>query len=150
MPTYIGFSTVNANKPRTTFIQPGIDGGTGSITQPIQIGRKFRLTDLPLVVQDFINALNIHKGMKVGQPGYGTTIWSFAFQPNSVETQTMLKNEIIRVAGLDPRLTLNDVKLFTQEHGILVEVEVAVAPLNDPDVIKIFFNGQTNSAKLVG
>lgn len=150
MPTFIGFSTVNANKPRTTNLPTGIAGGVGTVTKPVNTGRKYRLVDIPLVVQDFVNAMNIRRGTKVGQPGYGTTLWSFVFEPNSVETQNLLKNEIIRIAGLDPRITLNGVNLFTQEHGILVEAEIAIAPLNDPQVISLFFNNQTNSAKIVG
>ena len=30
MPYYVGFSTVNANKPKSANLQVGIDGGTGT------------------------------------------------------------------------------------------------------------------------
>ena len=52
MPTYIGFSTINANKPRSTNLNAGVDGGTGSIVQPIIFGKKFKLVDEQLVIQD--------------------------------------------------------------------------------------------------
>ena len=31
MPTYIGFSTIGANEPKTTNASTGIDGGTGGV-----------------------------------------------------------------------------------------------------------------------
>jgi len=35
MPSYIGFSTINANKPRSTNLPAGIAGGVGSMVQPV-------------------------------------------------------------------------------------------------------------------
>lgn len=148
MSTYIGFSTINANKPRTTRSLPGSSGGTGSMLEPIIPGKKFRLVDAPLVLRDFINALNINKGEKVGQPGYGTDIWSYIFEPNDADTQFRIETEIQRVASSDPRLLLNSVKSFVQQNGILLEVEVAIAPFNDAAIVNVFFNNITNQATL--
>lgn len=148
MPTYIGFSTINADKPRSTNIGTGIDGGSGSITQEINPGRKFRLVDQPLVIQDFLNALNIQQGQKVGQPGYGTTLWDFVFEPNTADTQFQLQDEIKRVASSDPRLIVNSVKAFPKENGILIEVELAIAPFNNAQILSVFFNNLTNRATI--
>ena len=90
MPQYIGFSTQGANKPKTTNLPTGVDGGVGGILRPVNTGKKFTLVDQQLVLQDFINALNIHQGQKVGQPEYGTTLWSFVFEPNTQDTQYQL------------------------------------------------------------
>lgn len=146
MPTYVGFSTINANKPKTTTALPGVDGGTGGILQPIVLGKKFRLVDAPLVVRDFINALNIKKGEKVGQPDYGTDIWNYIFEPNDADTQFRIQNEIERVARSDPRLIINTVKSYVQQNGILIEVELAIAPFNDATILNVFFNNLTNQA----
>ena len=146
MPSYIGFSTINANKPKTTMSNPGVDGGTGSIVQPIIAGKKFRLTDAPLVVQDLVNSLNIRQGEKVGNPGYGTTLWSFIFEPNDADTQFRIQDEIQRVVSQDPRLVLNTVKAYPQDNGILVEVELAVAPFNNAQILNVFFDNLTNKA----
>jgi phage baseplate assembly protein W len=148
MSTYIGFSTVNANRPRTTRALPGSSGGTGSLVEPIIPGKKFRMVDAPLVLRDFINALNINKGEKVGQPGYGTDIWSYIFEPNDADTQFRIQTEIQRVASSDPRILLNSVKSFVQQNGILLEVEVAIAPFNDASIVNVFFNNLTNQATL--
>jgi len=148
MPTYIGFSTIGANEPKTTNASTGIDGGTGGVLQPTIPGKKYRLVDEALVVRDFINALNIQQGQKVGNPGYGSTIWSFIFEPNDAQTQFRLENEIRRIANGDPRLIINTVKSYPQENSILLEVELAIAPFNNAEILNVFFNNLTNSSTL--
>lgn len=149
MPQYIGFSTILANQPRTTNAPAGNDGGVGGIVRPVLTGKKFKLVDEALVIQDLINALNIQQGQKVGQPGYGTTMWSFVFDPNTSDTQFKLQTEITRVVSLDPRLILNSVKAFPQENGILIELEIAVAPFNQARLVEIFLDNQTRQAGLI-
>lgn len=148
MPQYIGFSTILANQPRTTNAPAGNDGGTGGIIRPIISGKKFKLTDEALVIQNFINALNIQQGQKVGQPEYGTTLWSFVFESNTPDVQFKLQTEITRVAGLDPRLQVNSVKAFPQENGILIEVEMAVLPFNQARLISVFLDSNTQLAQV--
>ncbi len=148
MPNYIGFSTINANKPQSTVMPAGIDGGSGSTVRPIIFGKKFRLVDQPLVIQDFVNALSIRKGEKVGQPQYGTTLWSFVFEPNTIDMQLQLEDEIRRVAAQDPRLILNSVKAYPQENGILLEVELAISPFNQAQLLSVFFDSGTNQASI--
>lgn len=149
MPNYIGFSTINSNKPRTTNPRTGeLDYGSSGITKPFVFGKKFRMTDAQLVIQDFINALNIPLGAKVGQPGYGTTLWSFVFEPNTADVQFQLENEIKRVASLDPRIELNYVKAFPKENGILIEIQMSVNPFNSPLTLSVFFDNKTNRAAL--
>ena len=149
MAVYVGFSTQRFNLPKNESITVGIDGGSGSLTQPIQIGKKFRLIDEQLILQDFINALNIPQGSKPGKPSYGTTIWTFVFEPNTPDMQFQLESEVRRVASEDPRLLLNSVIAYPQENGILLEVEVAVSPFNNSGQLQIFFDQQSNSASLV-
>lgn len=148
MPQYIGFSTINANKPKTTNAPVGVDGGPGGILKSINTGKKFKLTDEQLVIQDFINALNIRQGQKVGNPGYGTTLWDFVFEPNTADVQFQLQNEIRRVASLDPRLQVDYLRAYPQENGILLELQVAVVPFNAATLLSVFFNSNTNSAVL--
>jgi phage baseplate assembly protein W len=148
MPQYIGFSTVNANKPRTTNPPPGLNGGPGSITDPITTGRKYRTTDAPLVIRDFLNAINIKLGQKVGQPQYGSKIWDFVFEPNTKDTQGALEAELRRIIALDPRLQVGYIRVYPQENGILCEMQLAVYPFNEAELLKVFFNSQTSSASV--
>lgn len=148
MPSYIGFSTISANKPRSTNLPTGPAGGTGSLIDPVNIGNKFMLSDTQLVLQDFVNALNIPQGQKVGQPGYGTTLWSFVFEPNTADVQFQLETEIRRMAGQDPRLVLNSIRAFPQENGILLELELAVSPFNQAQLLNVFFNNASGTAAI--
>lgn len=148
MVAYKGFSTINAGIPRSTNLQTGPAGGTASPVKPYNVGNQYGLVDTALVMQDFINALNIQQGQKVGQPGYGTTLWSFVFEPNTADVQFQLENEIRRVASLDPRLLVNTIKAYPQENGILIEIEMAVAPFNQANLLSVFFNSSTNRAVL--
>ena len=148
MPQYIGFSTINANKPRSTNMTPGYQGGVGSITNPIIAGKKYRIVDERLVVQDLINALNIRQGEKVGQPDYGTTIWGYVFDPNIQDTQLALETEIRRIASQDPRLMVNYVNAYPQQNGILLEVELSIVPFNQTELLSIFLDANTNSASV--
>lgn len=148
MAQYIGFSTINACLPKSTNVFPGADGGVGGLggpggQQPVVFGKKFRMVDSQLVIQDFVNALNIRQGSKVGQPQLGTTIWTYPFEPNTFDVQTQLTNEIRRVAAQDPRISLGYVKAFPQENGILMEVQIAIIPFNQPAVVNLFFDNQT-------
>lgn len=146
MPQYIGFSTRGANLPRTTNQPTGNDGGVGTVKKSLNTGRKFRLVDEPLVVQDFINAVNIPQGQKVGQPQYGTTLWDFVFDPNTADVQFRLENEVRRIAALDPRLVLNSIKCYPQDNGILIELELAIAPFNQARLVGLFLDQGTNQA----
>jgi phage baseplate assembly protein W len=149
MATFIGFSTIGADKPRTVnpipVSQTGVNNG---ITNPTVFGKKFKLVDEQLVIQDFINALNIRVGEKVGQPSYGTTLWDFVFEPNTADVSTALQNEIRRVAGLDSRININTIRAWQREEGILVEVQLSINPFNNPGDISIVFNPDTNGATL--
>ena len=148
MPTYVGFSTIGANEPRTTNASTGIDGGVGGVLKPVIPGKKYRIVDEALVIRDFINALNIQQGQKVGNPIYGSTIWSYIFEPNDADTRLKIENEIRRIGNNDPRLIINTVKSYTQENGILLEVELAIAPFNNAEILNVFFNNLTNTASI--
>lgn len=148
MSEYLGFSTINANKPKTTNLPTGIAGGVGTITQGVIPGKKFKLTDQQLVIQDFVNALNIRRGEKVGQPGYGTTLWNFVFEPNTNDVQIALQQEIRRVASSDPRILIDFVRAFPKENGILMEVQMGIQPYSQALLLSVFFNSNTNKATI--
>jgi phage baseplate assembly protein W len=144
MPQYVGYSSQKSGKPQTTNATSGTSGGPGGIREPIVWGKKYTLVDSQLVVRDFINALNIRKGSKVGQPSYGSSIWDYVFDPNTADVQFQLENEIKRVARQDSRIILDYVKAFPKDNGILLEIQLAVAPFNQPMILNLYADG-TNS-----
>lgn len=149
MPTYIGFSTNNVCQ-RRTISRPGADGGIGTITNPPKIGKKFKLTDTQLVLRDLLNAFSINQGDKVGQPGYGSPIRNFVFEPNTTETRQALETAIRKVVANDPRIILNTIDVYSKENGILVELEIAVNPFNDVVQVGYFMNRFDGSIQQTG
>jgi phage baseplate assembly protein W len=127
----------------------GSAGGPGGIRRGISWGNKFSLTDAELVVQNFVNALNIRIGTKVGQPGYGTRLWDFIFEPNNTPTQLEIENEIRRLASQDPRLQLAELITYTYENGILLEMQCAILPFNQPIAARISLSRATQTATLL-
>lgn len=148
MPQYYGYSSIGANKPKTTNAIAGADGGFGGIRQPIYWGKKFTLTDEQLVIQDFINAFNIKQGTKVGKPGYGTKLWDYVFDPNTSDVIFAIEQEIRRVANTDPRIQIATIGVYPKDNGILVELQMAVVPFNQSQLLSIFLNQQTGIANL--
>jgi len=148
MATFIGFSTLHIDQVRRSQVASGVDGGSGSITNPIRVNKKFRIVDQDLVIQDFLNALNIPQGQKPGKPQYGTTVWSYVYEPNTLDTQIEIERELKRVAGLDPRLLLNSVVSYPQDNGILVEMEFAISPFNIVQQMAVLFDTDSGMAKV--
>lgn len=148
MANYVGFSTIGANLPRTTNPPPGKNGGPpgGPIGNPIVSGKRYTLTDTQLVVRDLLNAFNIPQGQKPGQPSYGTKIWQFIFDQTTLDMQDALLEEVRRVCAQDPRIQLGYVKIFPEENGILIELQLAVTPFNEAQTLNVFFNTKTSSA----
>ena len=93
MATFFGFSTAQADNVRSLQLGSGVDGGSGSLNSSVRVGKKFRVVDQDLVLLDFINSLNIPQGQKVGNPGYGTTLWNFIFEPNTLDIQFQLEDD---------------------------------------------------------
>jgi phage baseplate assembly protein W len=149
MATYIGFSTqhVNAVRQNRDTNNTGVNGGI-SLNSPMKSKNKFRTVDQELVIQDFINALNIPQGSKVGNPGYGTSLWSFVFEPNTDDVRLALQQELQRVASLDTRLTVSVSDATPFENGISVQLQLYVKPFNDPITIGIFFDQTRSFASL--
>ena len=124
MATFIGFNTINQNK-------------------------KFTLLDFELIKRDLLNAFNIRQGELAGRPGYGTAIWDFVFENQLQETERALIAEIQRVAGGDPRIYVNDIELFPQNNGILIQLEITVVPSTNAERLAIFFDQEQRRASFV-
>lgn len=124
MPTFIGFNTID---------------------QP----KKFTLIDFELIKRDLLNAFNISQGQLVGRPGYGTVIWSMLFENQTEDLERAIINEIQRVVGGDPRLSIDSLELFPQDNGMLIQLSVSVVPGTDAELLSVFFNQQTRRASYV-
>ena len=111
--------------------------------------KKFTLTDSALVRRDLLNALNIRQGQVPGRPQVGTILWDNLFENQTTEIADSITREIQRVAGGDPRLQIQNVEIFPQENGILLQVEIIIVPSTDAERLSIFFDQLTRTASYV-
>lgn len=111
--------------------------------------KKFTLLDFELAKRDLLNAFNIQQGQLPGRPEYGTTIWEYLFENQVATVQEGIINEVQRVAGGDPRITVTSVNVFPQENGMLIELELAYVGASNAEVLSIFFDQQIRNASYV-
>jgi phage baseplate assembly protein W len=124
MTTFVGFNTIDQYK-------------------------KFTLTDFALIQRDLLNAFNIRQGELPGRPGYGTVIWNYLFENQVEQLQQNIQQEVQRVCGGDPRIVLNDVQVFPQENGILLQIEITISQTTTAEILSIFFDLQQRNASYV-
>ena len=124
MTTFIGFNTIDQYK-------------------------KFTLTDFDLIQRDLLNAFSIRQGELPGRPGYGTTLYDFLFENQVEQISQQIRAEVQRVAGGDPRLTINDIQVYPQENGILIQLQITVINTTNAEILSIFFDEQTRNASYV-
>jgi phage baseplate assembly protein W len=148
MPIYVGYNSQKLYQDRN--IQSvGSGYGTGNLVAGFQQPKKYTTVDEQLVIQDLSNALNIKQGDLPGNPSYGTTIWSYVFEPSSSTTVNNIQDEIKRVASQDPRVLLNTVNAYVQENGILIQIEMSVNLFNNALQVGFFLNRTTGTATQV-
>ena len=107
--------------------------------------KKYSLTDFLLAKQDLINYFQIRKGEKLMQPEFGTIIWDMLFEPLNDETQQIITDDITRIVGYDPRLSVGQVAVSQQDRGFLVEITLTYIPTDQSDLIALNFNKNTNT-----
>ena len=111
--------------------------------------KKFTLTDRELIKRDLLNAFNIRQGQLPGRPGVGTVLWDYLFENQVEKLQQEIINEVQRVAGQDPRLYINDIQVYPQENGILIQVELTIVPSTDAERLALFFDLTQRQATFV-
>lgn len=110
--------------------------------------KTYTVTDFEIIKQDLSNALNIRQGEMPGRPDVGTIMWSFIYEPQNAQTSQAVINEIQRVVAQDPRIEVADINVFSQENGILVELEIQTIQGQDARLLQVFFDNQTQRASL--
>jgi phage baseplate assembly protein W len=124
MPTFIGFNTIDQYK-------------------------KFTLTDFDLIKRDFLNSLSIRQGERVGKPTVGTNIWDYIFEPMSTSTVASIQQEILRIAGLDPRIQVSNLNITSVELGVVIEMDVQTVATTEAEQLRLFFNQDANTINYV-
>jgi hypothetical protein len=74
---------------------------------------------------------------------------SILFENQADQMQQAIKDEIQRVASGDPRLFLNDIQVFPQNNGILIQLEITIVQTTEAKILAIFFDAQQQTAGYV-
>jgi phage baseplate assembly protein W len=136
MALYKGFSTKSFKYSSPTTIVGTLDNDFGPYT----------LTDNNLIIMDLINSLNIRKGEKLMNPGYGCKIWEKIFEPLTKSLKDELYREIDSTVRSDPRISvLNRVTIDESPdgHGLLVDIQVLLKESNELVNLNLAFDGAT-------
>ena len=116
---YKGFSTINRNK-------------------------KFRVTDVELVKQDLMNHFSVRKGEKLMQPNFGSIIWNVLFEPMTEHLEQLIVDDVKSVAAYDPRISLQNINVTAQDHGIQIEIDIVFIPTNQSSTLSLQFDANSN------
>ena len=108
--------------------------------------KKFSVTDFELAKRDLMNYFEIRKGEKLMQPSFGTVIWDMLFEPLTEDTQQVITDDITRIIGYDPRLSVGQVAVTQQDNGFLIQITLAYIPTDQTETIALNFD--RNSKKL--
>ena len=124
MATFIGYNTINQYK-------------------------NFTLTDFDLIKRDLLNAFTIRQGESIMRPNNGTEIWNFIFEPQTPDTIKQIEKEIQRIVDLDPRIQISSLVVYSEENGVLVELQGETVVGVGVETLIIFFGENSQSARYV-
>ena len=124
MPKYYGYNTIDANK-------------------------KFSLTDFDLIKRDLLNGLLIKQGEMPGRPQVGTDIWNYIFDGVTEENLKRIENSMRTQIQRDPRVSVQDLKFYNKDNGLLVEIEVQTEVTDENQLLQIFLNSDNFTAAYI-
>jgi phage baseplate assembly protein W len=111
--------------------------------------KNYVLTDFELIKRDLLNALNIRQGESLMRPLNGTSVWDYIFDPQSPEVIKQIETEIQRVVQKDPRIRTGTIAAYSQENGVLIELEVETVADASVENLIILFDQESESATYV-
>lgn len=109
---------------------------------------RFTAFDVDLIKTDLLNAFSIRQGEKPGKPEYGSSIWSFVFDPLTDDVVEKIVEEAERVVTKDPRLSVDTINVFTREGGVLLEMSLLINPAATPLDLVLQFNETSRRVQL--
>ena len=110
--------------------------------------RKFAALDVDLIKIDLLNAFNIRQGEKPGNPAYGSSIWTFIFEPLNDAVVERIVEEAERVITNDPRLGVEDINVFTRDGGVLLEMSLLINSGATPLDLRLQFDESSRTVQL--
>jgi phage baseplate assembly protein W len=103
------------------------------------------MTDFELVKQDIFNSFNIRKGEKLMSPDFGTNVWGLMFEPLTDDSRQLVVEDVQRICGYDPRVSLDAITVTTYQHGINIQIELTYLTEDQRGAINIKFDNTKNT-----
>lgn len=124
MPKYYGYNTIDANK-------------------------KFCLKDFDLIKRDLLNGLLIKQGELPGRPEIGTDVWNYIFDGLTNENLVRIEESMRTQIQRDPRVSVQDMKFYTQDNGLLIEIEIQTEVTDANQLLKVFLDSDKFTASYI-
>jgi len=112
----------------------------GFSTQEMEGKRGWSVTDVQLIKRDLLNEFYTRKGERLMLPLYGTGIWDLLFEPFTDGIQAAIVDDVKRVVGHDPRVSLQGVNVSTSARGIKVAIELKYEPWDSLGTFSLEFD----------
>jgi phage baseplate assembly protein W len=104
MATFIGFSTIGKK--------------TGTRV----------LEDKELAKRDLLNHFYTRRGERLGEPEFGSILPELVFEQLDQITVDAADDDVRTIIGLDPRWNLEDYRIETDEHDLVITVQLTYNP----------------------
>lgn len=119
MTTYIGYSTIGS-----------------------AFGSKV-LTDKDLATRDLMNHFYTRKGERVMNPEFGCIVWDMLFEPLDSYTESVIKEDVIRIINSDPRWIFQSLIMEKpDDHTINVRVQLVYDDTGTAEELYLNFVGE--------
>ena len=74
------------------------------------------------------------------RPDFGCVIWDILMDPLTPVTQEIIREDILRIVGRDPRVELVNVDLFDLDHTIRAEVTLNYVQIKETEVLYLSYD----------
>lgn len=104
------------------------------------------VTDQNIIVQDFINQLNIRKGEIPHRSQIGCIIWDLLFGPLTTSVQNQMTSDITRIAAMDPRITdISSISATSIDSGVQITCQLYLASTNQTINLVLAFDSSVGT-----
>ena len=99
----------------------------------------YTVIDDVLVKRDLLNEFYTKRGERVMRPNYGCIIWEVLMDPDTVELESAVDEDIKRITARDPRVKLLRINTVVAEHTLRSEVQLEYVFSGNSDTLYLSY-----------
>ena len=103
----------------------------------------FTLTGDELVKRDLKNEFYTKKGERVMRPNFGSIVWDLLMDPMSASLITDIEEDVDKIVGRDPRVSLLNTTVTALEQAIRVDIDLRFIPTENEDTLYLMYVRET-------